>query len=122
MLVESSEEAAEVADAVFKNVSVFPPLQTVYKEFPGLRCLIEKWDKEIAEAQDILAVFLSFGCTNTQVEISIQKVKIKAILDTGLPVNVVYSKLVRKLKLAPDLNYHQSYDTAGLSMTCAIGA
>ncbi|KAJ9052466.1 DNA damage-inducible protein 1 [Entomophthora muscae] len=29
---------------------------------------------------------------------------------------------MKKLKLAPDLNYHQSYGTAGLSMTCAIGA
>ncbi|KAJ9086200.1 hypothetical protein DSO57_1006711 [Entomophthora muscae] len=116
MLVEPSEEAAEVADADFKNVSVLLPLQTVYKEFPGLRCMIEKWDKELAEAQDILAVLPPFGCTTTQVEISIQKVKIKAVLDTGSPVNVVSSKLVKKLKLAPDLNYHQLYSTAGLSM------
>ncbi|KAJ9074753.1 hypothetical protein DSO57_1003407 [Entomophthora muscae] len=55
-------------------------------------------------------------------KISIQKVKIKAVLDTGSPVNVVSSKLVKKLKLAPDLNYHQLYGTAGLIMTCAIGA
>ncbi|KAJ9069700.1 hypothetical protein DSO57_1015779 [Entomophthora muscae] len=47
--------------------------------------------------------------------------KIKAVLDTGSPVNVVSSKLVKKLKLAPNLNYHQTYGTAGLSMTCAIG-
>ena len=46
VLVESSEEAAEVADTVFKNVSVSLPLQTVYKEFLGLQCMIEKWDKE----------------------------------------------------------------------------
>ncbi|KAJ9078420.1 hypothetical protein DSO57_1006832 [Entomophthora muscae] len=29
---------------------------------------------------------------------------------------------MKKLKLDPDLNYHQSYGMAGLSMTCAIGA
>ncbi|KAJ9064498.1 hypothetical protein DSO57_1029949 [Entomophthora muscae] len=40
----------------------------------------------------------------------------------GSPVNVVSSKLVKKLKLATDLNYHQPYGTAGLSMTRAIGA
>ncbi|KAJ9079453.1 hypothetical protein DSO57_1035228 [Entomophthora muscae] len=84
--------------------------------------MIEKWDKELAETQDILAFLPPFGCTTTQVETSIQKVKIKAVLDTGLPVNVVSSKLVKKLKLAPDLNYHQSYGMARLSMTCAIGA
>ncbi|KAJ9062258.1 hypothetical protein DSO57_1012704 [Entomophthora muscae] len=84
--------------------------------------MIEKWDKELAEAQDILAVLPPFGCTTTQVEISIQKLKIKAILDTGLPVNIVSSKLVKKLKLAPELNYYQLYGTAGLSMTRTIGA
>ncbi|KAJ9070525.1 hypothetical protein DSO57_1007149 [Entomophthora muscae] len=83
--------------------------------------MIKNWDKEIAEAQDILAVLLPFGYTTTQVEISIQKVKIKDVLDIVSPENVVFSKLVEKLKLAPDLNYHQSYGTAGLSMTCAIG-
>ncbi|KAJ9071815.1 hypothetical protein DSO57_1033320 [Entomophthora muscae] len=122
MLVKSSKEAAEVADTVFKNISVLLPLQTFYKEFLGLRCMIEKWDKELAEAQDIMAVLPPFGCTITYVEISIQKVKIKAILDMGSPVNVVSLKLVKKLKLAPSLNYHQLYITSGLSMTCAIGA
>ncbi|KAJ9085721.1 DNA damage-inducible protein 1 [Entomophthora muscae] len=121
VLVESSEEAAEVADAVFNNVSVSLPLQTVYKEFPGLMCMIEKRDKELAKAQYILAVLPPFGFTTTCVEISIQKVKIKVFLDTGSHVNVVFSTLVRKLKLAPSLNCHQSYRKAGLSMTCAMG-
>ena len=53
---------------------------------------------------------------------AIQKVKIKAILDTGSPVIVVLSKLMKKLKLAPDLAYTQSYRTAGLSTTHAIGS
>ena len=55
-------------------------------------------------------------------EVAVQKVKIRAILDTGSPVNVVYSKLMKKLKLAPELTYNQSYETAGLSTTWAIGA
>ena len=42
VLAELSEEAAEVSDAVFKNISVLFPLQTVYNEFPGLRCMIKK--------------------------------------------------------------------------------
>ncbi|KAJ9051912.1 hypothetical protein DSO57_1039326 [Entomophthora muscae] len=62
--------------------------------------MIKKWDNELAEAQDILAVLSPFGCTTTCVEISIQKVKIKAVLDTGSPVTVVSLKLVKKLKLA----------------------
>ncbi|KAJ9086322.1 hypothetical protein DSO57_1005312 [Entomophthora muscae] len=66
--------------------------------------MIKKWDKELAEAQDILAILFHFGCTTTCVEISIQKMKIKAVLDTGSPVNVISSKLVKKLKLAPNLS------------------
>ncbi|KAJ9086794.1 hypothetical protein DSO57_1000418 [Entomophthora muscae] len=53
---------------------------------------------------------------------SIQKVEIKAVLDTGTPVNSISSKPVKKLKLAPNLNFHQLYGTTGLSMTCVIGA
>ncbi|KAJ9082458.1 hypothetical protein DSO57_1004379 [Entomophthora muscae] len=121
VLVEFSKEAAEVADTVFKNISVLLPLQTVYKEFPGLRCIIEKWDKELAKAQDILVVLPPFSYPTTCVEISIQKLKIKAILDTGSPANVVSPKLVKKLKLLYDLKYHQLYGTSGLSMTHAIG-
>ncbi|KAJ9052019.1 hypothetical protein DSO57_1038399 [Entomophthora muscae] len=46
-----------------------------------------------------------------------KKVKIKAILDTGSPVNMVSSKLMKKLKLAPELNYTQSYGIAGMAQT-----
>ncbi|KAJ9083546.1 hypothetical protein DSO57_1033734 [Entomophthora muscae] len=84
--------------------------------------MIQKWYKELAEAQDILAVLTPSGCTTTHAEISIQMMKIKTVLETGSPVNVVSSKLVKKLKLAPNLNYHQLYGTAGLSVTCAIEA
>ena len=69
-----------------------------------------------------MAALPPFGKTTTRDEVSIQKVKVKGILDTGSPVNVVLSKLMKKLKLAPDLNYNQIYGTAGLTSTKAIGA
>ncbi|KAJ9056374.1 hypothetical protein DSO57_1033701 [Entomophthora muscae] len=40
VLVELSEEASEVSDTIFKNFLVLLPLQTVYKKFSGLRCII----------------------------------------------------------------------------------
>lgn len=83
--------------------------------------MIKKWDKELEESQFILAVLPPFGCTTTCVEVSIQKVKIKAGLDTGSSVIVVSLELVKKLKLTPTSNYHQFYGTTGLSITCAIG-
>ncbi|KAJ9076077.1 hypothetical protein DSO57_1029657 [Entomophthora muscae] len=53
--VESSKKDAEVADAVFKNVSVLLPLQTVYKEFPGLRCMIKNGTNVVAKFPDLPA-------------------------------------------------------------------
>ncbi|KAJ9080906.1 hypothetical protein DSO57_1019987 [Entomophthora muscae] len=84
--------------------------------------MLAKWEKEKEAAQDVLAVLSPFEKDTTRVEVSIQKVKIKAILDMGSPVNVVSSKLMKKLKLAPDLNYTQLYGTAGMAQTQAIGA
>ena len=104
VLVDSSEEAAKLAKALFQNVTVSLPLQTVYKEISVLQCMLAKWEKELEAAQDVLAVLSPFERDTTCVEVSIQKVKIKAILDTGSPVNVVSSKLMKKLKLAPNLN------------------
>ena len=89
MLVKSSEEASELSEAIFKNVQVSLPLQVVYKEIPALRCNLKKWEKELQASQDVLAVLPPFSKDTTRVEVAIQKVKIKAILDTGSPVNVV---------------------------------
>ncbi|KAJ9055114.1 hypothetical protein DSO57_1007600 [Entomophthora muscae] len=114
VLVDSSEEAAELAKALFHNVTISLPLQTVYNEIPALQCMLAKWENELEAAQDVLEVLPPFEKDTTRVEVSIQKVKIKAILDTGSPVNVVSSKLMKKLKLAPDLNYTQLYGTAGV--------
>ena len=50
----------------------------------------------------ILALNPVFGTKVTQVEVFVHKVKVIAILDTGSPVNVISSKLSRRIKLAPD--------------------
>jgi len=97
-------------------------LKTVYKEIPVLQYMLAKWEKELEAAQGFLAVLPPFGKDTTRVEMSIQNVNVKAILDTGSPVNVVSSKLIKKLKLAPDLSYTQSYGTAGMAQTQAIDA
>ncbi|KAJ9058792.1 hypothetical protein DSO57_1008602 [Entomophthora muscae] len=98
------------------------PLKAVYKEILALFCTLEKWKKEISISKEVLAILPPFGRDTTRVDLALQKVKIKAILDNGSPVNVVSYKLMKKLKLAPDLTYNQSYGTSGLSTTCAIRA
>ncbi|KAJ9068191.1 hypothetical protein DSO57_1031132 [Entomophthora muscae] len=90
VLVDSSEEATELTKALFQNVTVSLPLQTMYKEIPALKCMLAKWEKELEVAQDVLAVLPPFGKDTTCMEVLIQKVKIKAILDMSSPVNVVF--------------------------------
>lgn len=62
------------------------------------------------------------GKNITKVEVFVNKVKVIAIVDTRSPVNVVSTKLVQKIKLAPDLTHSDSYGTAGLAPTTAMGA
>ena len=54
--------------------------------------------------------------------ININHKKVIAILDTGTPDNIVSTKLMNTIKLAPDVNYSQSFGMAGLNVTQAVGA
>ena len=83
--------------------------------------MVSKWEKEILSPSPVLTVVPPFGNTTTQVELSILKVRIKAVLDTGSPVNVLSYKLIRKLKLASDLTYNQSYGTSGTASSKDFG-
>ena len=48
--------------------------------------------------------------------------KVIAILDTGAPDNIVSSKLVKAMKISPDLPFNKVFGTAGPNTTQAQGA
>ncbi|KAJ9063371.1 hypothetical protein DSO57_1000698 [Entomophthora muscae] len=56
------------------------------------------------------------------IELVVHKLQIRAILDSGAPGNIVSTRLVKKLKIAPDLNYNEEFGTAGPKKTKALGA
>ncbi|KAJ9054751.1 hypothetical protein DSO57_1010838 [Entomophthora muscae] len=58
----------------------------------------------------------------TYIELVVHKLWVRAILDSGAPGNIVSTRLVKKLKLAPDLDYNEEFGTAGLDKTKALGA
>ncbi|KAJ9077735.1 Ankyrin repeat and SOCS box protein 3 [Entomophthora muscae] len=58
----------------------------------------------------------------TYIDMVVHKVKVRAIIDSGAPGNIVSSKLMKKLKLAPDLDYQEVFGTADLLTTKAMGA
>ncbi|KAJ9064391.1 DNA damage-inducible protein 1 [Entomophthora muscae] len=57
----------------------------------------------------------------TYADIFVNKLKVQAIIDIGAPINIVSSKLVQKMGLAPDIDHKKSYGTAGLNCTTAQG-
>ncbi|KAJ9052893.1 hypothetical protein DSO57_1029513 [Entomophthora muscae] len=58
----------------------------------------------------------------TYIELVVQKLWVRAILDSGAPGNIVSTRLVKKLKLAPNLDYNEEFGTAGPDKTKALGA
>ncbi|KAJ9064488.1 hypothetical protein DSO57_1030110 [Entomophthora muscae] len=58
----------------------------------------------------------------TYIELVVHKLWVRAILDSGAPGNIVSTRLVKKLKLAPDLDYNEEFGTAGPDKTKALGA
>ncbi|KAJ9066139.1 DNA damage-inducible protein 1 [Entomophthora muscae] len=58
----------------------------------------------------------------TYADIFVNKIKVQAIIDTGAPINIVSTRLVKRLGLAPDIGHWKQYGTAGLTVTTAQGA
>ena len=58
----------------------------------------------------------------THIELLVHKLRVSTILDSGAPGNIVSTRLFKKLKLAPDLDYNEEFSTAGPDRTKAMGA
>lgn len=58
----------------------------------------------------------------TWVKVNVHKLKVVAIIDIESPVNVISSRLSQKIKKSTDLNHLVAYGTAGIAITCSIGA
>ncbi|KAJ9068363.1 DNA damage-inducible protein 1 [Entomophthora muscae] len=55
----------------------------------------------------------------TYADIFVNKIKVQAIIDMGAPINIVFTCLVKRLGLAPDIDHRKQYDTAGLTVVTA---
>ncbi|KAJ9086499.1 hypothetical protein DSO57_1003432 [Entomophthora muscae] len=56
------------------------------------------------------------------IELVVYKLWVRAILDSGAPGNIVSTRIVKKLKLAPDSDYNEEFGTVGPDKTKALGA
>lgn len=76
-------------------------------------------DKEVHKEKITIHPFFK---ALTRVEVIIQKTNVNAFIETGFSVNVVSSKLMRPLKIVPEINFNQVYGTAGSASTRTMGA
>ncbi|KAJ9071981.1 hypothetical protein DSO57_1031859 [Entomophthora muscae] len=58
----------------------------------------------------------------TYIDMVVHKVKVRAIIDSGAPGNIVSFRLVKKLKVVPDLDYQEVFGTVSPLTTKAMDA
>lgn len=120
--VKISSNAAALSEAISESVPLVLPLKTVYQEFPTLQKIIAKWDAKLESHKEVLTITPSFGKALTRIEVIVQKTKVKAFIKTVSPVNDILSKLMRRLNLAPNLNFDKVHSIAGTASTRPLGA
>ncbi|KAJ9055048.1 DNA damage-inducible protein 1 [Entomophthora muscae] len=117
-------EPQHLGDATpLRGVNVAIPMETMKDHCPKLCYSIVKF-LSTANNLDIQLV-KNIGSSYsecTYADIFVNKVKVQAIIDTGAPINIVSSKLVQQMGLAPNVDHKKLYGTAGLDCTTAQGA
>ncbi|KAJ9085427.1 DNA damage-inducible protein 1 [Entomophthora muscae] len=107
----------------FRGVNVALPMETMKCHYPKLCDSIVKFLSTANNLDIHLVNNLGSSYSEcTYVDIFMNKLKVQAIIDTGAPINIVSSKLVRQMGLAPDIDHKKSYGTAGLDCTITQGA
>ncbi|KAJ9064798.1 DNA damage-inducible protein 1 [Entomophthora muscae] len=106
-----------------RGVNVAVPMETMKDHHPKLCDSIVEF-LSTANKLDIHLVnnIGSSYSKCTYADIFVNKLKVRAIINTGAPINIVSSKLVRPMGLAPDIGHKKQYGTAGLGCTTAQGA
>ncbi|KAJ9052494.1 hypothetical protein DSO57_1033567 [Entomophthora muscae] len=106
-----------------KGVNVAIPMDTMKAHQPKLCGSILKF-LSMADDLDIHLVnkISSSYSECTYADIFVNKIKVRAIIDMGAPINIVFTRLVKFLVLAPDIDHRKQYGTAGLTVTTAQGA
>ncbi|KAJ9063215.1 hypothetical protein DSO57_1002513 [Entomophthora muscae] len=116
-------EPQHLGDATpLRGVNMAIPMETMKDHHPELCDSIVKFlstanNLEIHLVNNIGSSYSEW----TYTDIFVDKLKVQAIIDTGAPINIVSSKLVQQMRLAPDIDHKKKYGTAGLDCTTAQG-
>ncbi|KAJ9082315.1 hypothetical protein DSO57_1005763 [Entomophthora muscae] len=117
----SAKKMAQILKSVNVSASMnalkgfSPTLCTALEEF-----LIKYKDMDVHQVTSLINGTDRTDCT--YIDMMVHKVNVQAIIDSGAPGNIISLQLVKKLKLAPDLDYQEVFGMAVPLTTKAMGA
>ena len=124
--VTQESDSAKKMSQLLKSVNVSASLEALKGISPTLCTALESFLSKYKDMDVYRVMSLGTGTEDrkdcTYIDMMVHKVKVRAIIDSGAPGNIVSSRLVKKLKLAPDLDYQEVFGTAGPLTTKAMGA
>ncbi|KAJ9057645.1 hypothetical protein DSO57_1020518 [Entomophthora muscae] len=106
-VIHESDSAKRMSQ-LLKSVHVSASLETLKGIGPTLSTVLESFFSNYKDMDVYIAIFLGTDAGDkkyyTYINMLLHKVKVRAIIDSGAPGNIVSSRLVKKLKLVPDLD------------------
>ncbi|KAJ9061031.1 hypothetical protein DSO57_1024696 [Entomophthora muscae] len=106
-----------------KGVQLTMPLKTIENNFPEIGQSLKKYFvTPVSLGIHLLNLDSETYSECTYAEISVNKVKVRAIIDSRAPISIVSTCLVQKIGLAPYIVHSRVYGTVGLHTTTSEGA
>ena len=105
-----------------KLVQVAIPLNTIASLYPKLS---KGLSTVLNNTVDLSISHLNTDSSKiecTFVDILVNNQSVRAIVDLGAPINIIYTKLVKRLGVPPDIEHKKEYGTAGPHNTTSQGA
>ncbi|KAJ9078651.1 hypothetical protein DSO57_1004608 [Entomophthora muscae] len=114
----NSDEPLQSEDTpCLENISIVLPFKEMASYYPGVIDSL----MQFVEASNNTSIHLvnknSTYSDCTYCDILVNKVKVQAIIDSGTPVNIVSTTLVKQLKIVPNVDYCKQYGNAGPTPT-----
>ncbi|KAJ9088264.1 hypothetical protein DSO57_1024846 [Entomophthora muscae] len=125
--VTHKSDSIKKLSQLLRSVQVSTNLDTLKSLKPNLMTVLELFlaqfkGLDVHEVTKITSPHFRDQHNYTYIKLVVHKLWLRAILDSGAPGNIVLTRLVKKLKLAPDLDYNEEFGTVGLDKTKALGA
>ncbi|KAJ9060909.1 hypothetical protein DSO57_1025936 [Entomophthora muscae] len=106
-----------------KRVQFSLPIETIDANFPEIGQSLKQYFDTLAPlGVHVLSLHYELYSECTYTDISFNKVKVRAIIDSGAPIDIVSTRLVRKLGIAPEFAHTRVYVTASKHTTMSEGA